>query len=284
MTAGPDPTTDNELVEDDTTVLSQYDTLQRAADGEMPDAGDLYTAGSSDAGWLGGTYLADFADLGADIKSGEWAAAALDAGGAALSTAAAVSDPIGFVAGQLIGWMLEHCEPLRGMLHALVGSPEMVQAYADSWQNIEDELSEVADEYDSDSRSDTERWHGNAGDMYRHKASDAVDLTRSAAHAAAGMSSASAQMSEVVSTIRSLVQDVLSSLAGALVSYAIELAASLLTAAPWVAEQAMLRIAEAGGRVARLVEKLTEAVAGLTSLLADLKTLLSGLLGTIEEA
>lgn len=278
MTSGIDPDSDNDLVADGTTVRSQYDSLDKLADGESPGTDDLFTKGSSDAGWLGGTYLADSVSLADDLESGAWLQAALDLGGIGLSTAAAASDPIGFVAGQLIGWMLEHCEPLRGVFHALVGSPEMVKAYSDSWQNIERELSEVADDYASKSGSDTQRWLSGAGDAYRRKAADTVDLTKSAANAAAGMKSASAKMSEVVATIRSLVQDILSSLAGALVSYAIELAATLLTAAPVVAEQAMLKIAEAGGKVARLVEKLTEAVAGLGSLLGDLKTLLSGLL------
>lgn len=278
MTSGIDPDSDNDLVADGTTVRSQYDSLDKLADGESPGTDDLFTKGSSDAGWLGGTYLADSVSLADDLESGAWLQAALDLGGIGLSTAAAASDPIGFVAGQLIGWMLEHCEPLRGVFHALVGSPEMVKAYSDSWQNIERELSEVADDYENKSGSDTQRWLSGAGDAYRRKAADTVDLTKSAANAAAGMKSASAKMSEVVGTIRSLVQDILASLAGALVSYAIELAATLLTAAPVVAEQAMLKIAEAGGKVARLVEKLTEAVAGLGSLLGDLKTLLSGLL------
>lgn len=282
MTSGIDPDSDNDLIADGTTVRSQYDSLDKALDGEAPGIGDVYTKGSSDAGWLGGTYLSDAVSIVGDIESGNWAQAALDLGGIGLSVAAAASDPIGFVAGQLFSWMLEHVEPLRGVLHALVGSPEMVKAYSESWENIERELVDVADEYQKKSGSDTERWRSGAGDSYRRKASDTVDLTKSVANSAAGMKSASAKMSEVVGTIRSLVQDLLSSLAGALVSYAIELAGSLGTAAPVVTEQAITRIAATSTKMSRLVKELTDAVAGLGSLLGDLKTLLSGLLKEIQ--
>src|SRR5699024_10924330 len=136
MSDGIDRTIDNDLISKDTTVDSQYDFVEN---GRINPAG-YYDKGSSAAGWAGGTFLASSFNSADDIEQGNWVQVGVGAAGVGLTALDAGLDPIGFIASQLFGWMLEHLEPLRQMMHGLTGSPEMVKGYSDSWGNIGQEL------------------------------------------------------------------------------------------------------------------------------------------------
>lgn len=284
MTGGVDPTTDNDLIADGTTIRSQYDMLDKPLSGEMPDPGDMFDKGSSAAGWAGGTFLASSFNIANDIESGNWVQVGVGGAGVGLTALDAGMDPIGFIASQLFGWMLEHLEPLRAALHGLTGSPAMVKAYSSSWENIETELASIADDYKSAAQSTSRDWRGEGAEAYRGKAADIVGHTQSISNAARAMKTASAMMAEVVGAIRSAVRDVLAGLAGSLVSYALELAGTLGVAAPYVIEQAIAEIAKDGAKIARLVARVVQTVSQLSPLLGVLKNLLTGLLQEIEVA
>src|SRR5699024_10888886 len=280
MSDGIDPKTDNDLVSNDTTVDSQYDFVE---DGRINPAG-YYDKGSSAAGWAGGTFLAGSVNIANDIEQGNWVQVGVGAAGMGLTALDAGMDPIGFIASQLFGWMLEHIEPLRAMLHGLSGSPEMVKGYSESWGNIERELGDTAEEYRSASRSGTQDWTGEGADTYRARAADTADLAESATNAARSMKTASAMMGEVVGAIRNAVRDVLAGLAGSMVSYALELAGTLGVAAPYVIEQAVAEIAKDGAKIARLVAKVTQTVSNLGALRGVLQNMLTGLLQELDVA
>src|SRR5690606_29457094 len=101
----------------------------------MPSPGNL-------AGATGVTFLEASVQLRDGIANEENKWINTISGGAALSLdiLAFCGDPIGYVAGQLLSWMLEHVEPLRMVLDGLAGNPAMIKSYAASWESIATEM------------------------------------------------------------------------------------------------------------------------------------------------
>lgn len=285
---GDDPSTDNELVDDKTDVSNQYDMLRSdasAAAGLALVASSLSPAmlavtvpvgaatGQFDNMGSGtelaqGTSVATVIDAVNQVKSGDWASVV--ASGAALGADAlgAVADPIGAVAGQLIGWMLEHVEPLRLVLHQLSGKPDMVQGYADTWTNISGRLAEEGQEYLDRVPRETGDWIGPGGDAYRKSAVETIQLAAGAAQGVDAVSAAAAKMKDVVASVRAAVRDILADLAGALVSAAIQAATVVL--APGAVKTILTRIATAGIKIAGWVTTLTVVITRLAGVITDL--------------
>ncbi|WP_433409765.1 EspA/EspE family type VII secretion system effector [Saccharomonospora azurea] len=243
-------------------------------DAPSQDGGTGFMTGVTpfEAGWA----IAEGIDKG-DYKL---AVSGLVAGG--LDVASAVTDPIGFVAGQVISWMLEHIEPARKALDDLAGNPDMVKAYAQSWTNVEEELTALGDEMKTVAPAETEGWTGGAADAYRTKAENLAGVFGSAAGAAHGIAGLTMGMAEVVNGVRTAVRDLLASIAGSLVSWSIELLCTLGTAAPVVAAQATTAIARVTNMVAKLLKALGTAMTDAITWLTVLRDLFDGLLRAIN--
>lgn len=216
------------------------------------------------------------------IDSGDWkvAVSGLIAGG--LDVAGAVTDPIGYVAGQVISWMLEHIEPAREALNELAGNPDMVKAYSQSWTNIEEEMTAVGSELRSEAPRGTVTWQGDAGDAYRKKAEALSGLYGGTAGVAHGIAKLTMSMAEVVNGVRTAVRDLIASIAGSLVSWTIELLASLGTATPLVVAQATSAIARVVTKVGLLLKSLGKALFSALDLLVVLRDLLDGFIRALN--
>ncbi|NHD18904.1 MULTISPECIES: hypothetical protein [unclassified Actinopolyspora] len=275
-----DESSDNSLVDDRSNVRddSNYDFLTSPTEDPL----GYFDKSSSPSGWAGGTTADNFANIADGIESGDWVAVGLAGAGIGLDAVGAITDPIGFVAGQLFSWMLEHIEPLRATMHALAGNPGMIKGYASTWDNIEKTMKSVGSDYADSSVRETSGWPSEAGKAYRAEAAEFAEVCKSSAEAARGLATASYKMAEVVGAVRSLVRDLLAGLAGAMVSYALELAGTLGAAAPLVIEQALTRIATTGGKIARTIAKLVQTISALGDLLGPLKTALEGLNKTAQ--
>ncbi|WP_197321095.1 EspA/EspE family type VII secretion system effector [Saccharomonospora sp. NB11] len=270
----------NPLIEDDTDPDKFY--AEDRADGDpftkmdvpSQDGGTGFMTGITpfEAGWA----VAEGIDKG-DYKL---AVSGLVAGG--LDVASAISDPIGFVAGQVISWMLEHIEPARKALDDLAGNPDMVKAYSQSWTNVEEELTALGEDVKSAAPSETQGWTGGAADAYRAKAEELAGVFGGAAGAAHGLAGITMGMAEVVNGVRTAVRDLLASIAGSLVSWTIELLCSVGTAAPLVAAQATTAIARVTSMVGKLLTALGKAMTDAITWLTVLRDVLDGLLRAIN--
>ncbi|OQO95072.1 hypothetical protein B1813_03185 [Saccharomonospora piscinae] len=268
--------TNNPLVEDDTDPNNFYAEDRQDGDpftkmdAPSQDGGTGFMTGVTafEAGWA----------VAEGIDNGDWAVAVsgLVAGG--LDVAAAVTDPIGYVAGQVISWMLEHIEPAREALDNLAGNPDIVKAYAQSWTNIEQELTTLGEEITSAAPAETRTWQGAAADHYRAKAEELAGVYGGAAGAAHGIAGLTLGMAEVVNGVRVAVRDLLSSIAGSLISWTVELLCSLGTAAPVVAAQATTAIARVLSMVGKLLKALGQAMADAITWLTVLRDLFDGLI------
>ncbi|SHF82123.1 WXG100 family type VII secretion target [Streptoalloteichus hindustanus] len=236
------------------------------ADGTRGSTGFMTGFTAFEAGWT----------LAQGIDSGDWMLAAAGAAGVGLDAFSAATDPIGYVAGQLFSWMLEHVEPARAALHAVSGNPDMVRGYAASWTNIEKEMTKVGEEYRGVAQQTTSFWEGAAADGYRARADKIADLCHGAAGGAHGIAALTLGMAEVVGGVRTAVRDLLSTLAGTLVSAAIELGATLGAAAPVVVAQVTTKIAQVVRIVGKLMVALGKTLRSATTWLVELRDLFEG--------
>lgn len=267
------------LVEDDTDPDGYYAEDRQDSDPFT----NMDAPGEDGTGFMTGitAFEAGWA-IGEGIDSGDWALAVSGLVGGGLDVAAAVTDPIGYIAGQVISWMLEHIEPAREALDKLAGNPDMVKAYAQSWTNIEEELTAVGEELRSAAPAETPDWSGGAADRYRERAEELAGVYGGAAGAAHGIAGLTQGMAEVVNGVRAAVRDLLSSIAGSLVSWSIELLCTLGTAAPAVAAQATTAIARVVNMVGKLLKALGKAMADAITWLTVLRDLFDGLIRALN--
>jgi uncharacterized protein YukE len=235
------------------------------------------------AGWEKGlTAVEAGEEIGDGIAKGDWAKVALGGAGAGLDMLCAGTDPIGYFSGQLASWMMEHLEPLRKVLHALTGEPEMIKAYAASWAHISEELGAVSAGYAAAAEGTGWVWGGPASEAYRSQAQHVADLVQAAAGAADTLKTAATMAGELVAGIRVTVRDLIAALVGELVDLAAEELATVGLATPVVVAQAAEETARVTSRVGKVLLELKEAIDGLESLLAALRNMLDGVHGELS--
>ncbi|MEU5695090.1 hypothetical protein [Actinosynnema sp. NPDC020468] len=218
-----------------------------------------------------GTIVDSVQQLCEQISGGDWPSAVMSGAGLAVDVTGAVLDPMSFLSGQVVGWMLEHVEPLRALLHQLTGNPAMVEGYANTWRNIAQRMAEQAKEHAERLGAGTADWKGAASDAYRRHAVELIGRAAGGAFSAAGLAEAAAKMKDVVDTVRGGVRDILADLVGTLVSCTIEVLTGV--GAPDAVRRALLQIGKAMLKAEDLLMKLGLVVAKLGALLTDLQQL-----------
>jgi hypothetical protein len=227
-------------------------------------------------GVLEGTLAYDAWKVVSDFNKGEGLDAAFGLVDAGITVVAAWADPFGFAGSQIAGWMLDHCEYLRRTFDALAGNPEMVEAYAQTWTKIAEELTAIGGDWQTSIDQDIAAWSGETAIAYRNYAATSIDHIKAAGAAAAGLAAMTEKASKIVEAVRTMVYDILVALAGALIGWTIELGLTLGTAAPVVAFAAVSRITAESVRISVLVAKLGKA-------LTDMAPFRDALLTIVEE-
>lgn len=214
-----------------------------------------------------GTSIGTAWDAYNQISSGDYAAGIPNALIVGADVVGAIGDPIAAVAGQLAGWMMEHLEPLRMVLHGLTGEPAIVESYANTWGNIAERLENQYGAIGEAVNGQT-HWKGDAAEAYR-KAAANVQASLSGAYAGANaVKEAAMKMKDVVASVRNMVRDILADLAGSLVSAAVKCLVPPLavTAIP----AAIANIAKAAMDIAGKVSRLALVITRLIAVLIDL--------------
>ncbi|WP_417563879.1 hypothetical protein [Microbacterium sp.] len=221
-----------------------------------------------------GTLLLEDGDqLVQAIKSGDWVAGGMAAFAGAVDTVAAVSDPLGTLIAAGLGWLIDHVEPLKGWFNDLTGNAAEVEAFAQTWTNIQTQLQGAGDEL-LRVLGDVEDLAGEAMDAYRRFQTDTAAHIRAAGDWAGGFATGLHVASVIVQAVHDIVRDVLSQLVGSAISWAAEAVFTLGLATPWIIEQVSTRVASLVGRVGKFVTRLLESIKSLRGLLDQLKPLI----------
>lgn len=214
--------------------------------------------------------LESASDTAQAIAGGNWAAGVLGVAGVGLEALGMVMDPFGAIFAAGVGWLIEHVGPLSDALDALTGDPDQIQAHAQTWANIAQELAGVSADLVSAVEADTLAWTGASADSYRGRATDTANLIAAAQAAADGAAGGIGTAGEVVAAVRMLVRDIIAELVGHLISWALEVLATVGFAMVWVVPQVVTAVASTAGKIARLTSNLVQAMGKLGKLLAKL--------------
>ncbi|UAJ78421.1 TNT domain-containing protein [Leifsonia sp. ZF2019] len=192
---------------------------------------------------------------------------------AAADTIATVSDPLGSLIAAGLGWLIDHFEPLKGWFNDLTGDAGEVQAFAQTWTNIQKQLQASGDEL-TRILGDVDELAGEAMDAYRRFQQDSAQHLHGAATWAGAMTTGLGIASTIVQVVHDIVRDVLSQLVGSAISWASEAVLSLGLATPWIVEQVSTRVASWTAKVGSKMTALVRSVKALSKLLDELRGLL----------
>ncbi|GIT80505.1 hypothetical protein LLS1_21740 [Leifsonia sp. LS1] len=211
--------------------------------------------------------------LASAIESGDWVEGGMAAFAAAADTIATVSDPLGSLIAAGLGWLIDHFEPLKGWFNDLTGDAGEVQAFAQTWTNIQKQLQASGDEL-TRILGDVDELAGEAMDAYRRFQQDSAQHLHGAATWAGAMATGLGIASTIVQVVHDIVRDVLSQLVGSAISWASEAVLSLGLATPWIVEQVSTRVASWTAKVGSKMTALVRSVKALSKLLDELRGLL----------
>jgi hypothetical protein len=232
------------------------------------------TAQDHTSPFAGTLLLEDGADLVSAINSGDWVSGGMAAFSAAADTVAAVSDPLGTLIAAGLGWLIDHVEPLKGWFNDLTGNASEVQAFAQTWANIQTQMEAAGTELQR-VLGDVEDLAGQAMDAYRRFQQDTAAHLSAAGTWAGAFSTGLNIASMIVQAVHDIVRDVLSQLVGSAISWASEAVFTLGLATPWIIEQVTTRVSSLVARVSKFVTNLLESLKSLIRHLDELGPLLN---------
>lgn len=187
------------------------------------------------------------------------------------------SDLAGLYYGQLLGWMIEHVEPIRKSADGIFGNPDMVKAYAQSWVNIRDRLAEVAIDWVSKVATGTGDWRGESGDAYRQRAIQLITRIAVLGYVADGLEATTSQMEKIVEISRDEMLAILVDVYTAGIEAAVKLAMTLGTGAGKIIFDYLKEVAKAVVKMGIAFHRMWEALQELKDLAAPLGTALAQL-------
>lgn len=229
----------------------------------------------------GAFLIEDGVALADAIKSGNWVDGGIAAFATALDTVAAISDPIGTLIANGLGWVLDHIEPLKGWLNDFTGDAGAVAGFAQTWRNVSTQMHDAGDAF-SRRVDDLDDMSGKTVDAYRMYAGDAAKHLRAQGDWADAVAQGMDCASQLVKIVHDLVRDAISQVVGTAISVAAEMALTLGLATPLAIEQISAKVSALAAKVGRSVKTLLTAFRNLDGLLSDLLRLCKGFASKVD--
>src|SRR5690606_1180169 len=107
--------------------------------------------------------------------------------GLVLEVATSVMDPFSALLANGLGWAMEYFEPLRAMLDALTGMPDVVASHAATWDNMAAALDGIAADLQAAVAGGAGHWQGQAADAFGVLTAHSVDALGGLAGISAAM-------------------------------------------------------------------------------------------------
>lgn len=199
------------------------------------------------------------------IRSDGWVDDVLAGAALGLEVASTVLDPFSTLLASGISWAMEYFEPLREMLDALTGMPDVVAAHAATWNNMAAELGRMATELQVRLGADLPDWQGDAADAYQLMMVNNVDSIGGLGGICAAMAAATEGAGTLVAFTRDLVRDLIADLVARVIVWAVE--AIFVVTIPVVAVQIAAAVVKWAGRILMFINSLIMSLTSLTRLL-----------------
>lgn len=223
---------------------------------------------------LAGTFLLeDGEQLVGAFNSGSWVSGGMAAFAAVGDAASFIADPIGSLIAMGAGWVLEHVHPLDQWLDEFTGDADQVAAYAQTWGNINTQLSACSQQLAGYTRSDLSSMSGQTISAITALEADLGKLIEQAGKWASAMGQALNVAATLVQIVHDLVRDALSEIIGKFASAIIEAVATAGLGIPAIAAQISTSVATMTSRISTTVHKVIDSVKNLKGLLGKLTEL-----------
>lgn len=219
--------------------------------------------------------VSSFSEAASSAGEGDWVEGALNAGLGGLETLGAIADPLGGVLSAGIGWVLEHVEPVSSWFDELAGDPAQIRAFAETWQNVGNDIKQNAETLRSTVSSDTSAWEGPAISAYRGATNAQADICEGFGVMCHGIGGSVMVGGSIVATVRALVVEALSEIVSTILKYSVPLLSGIGTAPA---------LAAIGVKVSGWVSKLSKFIDDLLTSMGKLGTMLREIGSAAEDA
>ena len=218
-----------------------------------------------------------------DIRNGDIVSLVQSAQGLYDEIGGLVADPVGYIGGMVVEWIMQHVEPLKGWINQLTGDSGQVYGMSASWDSISSSLASIASELDSGSYSAMSSMRGEAVRAYLERQAIVVSAINAISDASSAFGAALSKVADSVDNIHDAVVGAISDIIVTCFEVVAEVVLSLGTAAPVAAEQVASKVAKWVGRIEPIMEMLTYALEALQAIFAVLTSAGSDLTRGVEK-
>ena len=232
--------------------------------------------------FAGAGLLEDIDSTCASLAQGDWVASVLGAGGVAMSTIAAVADPIGTALSAGIGWVIEHLEPLKDWLEKLTGDEAAVAGFADTWIAIGKHVDLIAQDL-SARMQDLADMSGTFADAVRRELGTAFDGVAALGRVSGAVSMGFEIASSLVGMVYGIVRDAIADIVAKAVVWVAELVLTIGLGTPVVIAQVVTTVGDWAANIFPKLRGLVESIASVQELARSADRAIGSVASTLSE-
>jgi uncharacterized protein YukE len=205
-----------------------------------------------------------------DFGNGNVVSGIVDVGSSALDVVGVIANPIATLASSCASFLMDYMSPLHEELELLTGSPEMVRALAETWDNLAGALREVAQEHADSVTTLQADWQGTAADSYAATAQGIEQMIATVGESCTGVAGGLRVAATIVEVVYEIVKGIIADLVGLLIQAVAEALATLGLGIPAIIGQCSAKIAQRVPQVAKWVEKIQDAMMAIDRVVSKL--------------
>jgi hypothetical protein len=184
------------------------------------------------------------------------------------------TDPIGWLVGQGLNFLLAVCQPLQDAIHFVSGDGPALANAAESFNNIGTGIAEFAQQFSDDATASLQSWQGEAAEAAGTKLGEFANGIRGTAGEAGNI----AQLLQISSMVMTVIEDFIRALLTELVTWLITIWIPALAAAvPTCGASTAAAGSATGVRAGMTAQRATRQVGKLGKLLDLIRELLTKL-------
>ncbi|WP_394614290.1 WXG100 family type VII secretion target [Lentzea sp. JNUCC 0626] len=189
------------------------------------------------------------------------------------------TDPIGWLVGQGLNFLISVVQPLEDAIHFVSGDGPALQQAAENFSNIAKGVADMRAKFDADLQSAVQTWGGQASEVAGTKLGEFAN----GIDGVAGQAGELASMLQVSSMIMTIVEDFIKAILTELITWLVMIWIPALAAAvPSFGASTAAAGAATGVRVATTGSRVARIVARLRQFLDKIMAFLRGLVGRIK--
>lgn len=190
-------------------------------------------------------------------------------------------DPIGWLVGQGLDFLISVCQPLEDAIHFVSGDGPALQQAADNFKSIGQGVEELSGKFGEELKSTLQNWGGEASEAAGTKLAD----FSKGINGVAGQAGELSEMLQMSSMVMTVIEEVIKAILTELITWLIMIWVPALAAAgptfggstAAAGTATGVRAASTGSRVSRLVQKLKDVLNKVMDFLRGMKTRMGNL-------